>query len=244
MAGRAAWETRVAALLEARSLLLAAVSLGAVVFVGIASRTGNDDAAEAVATVLVGAGLLLAPVVTHGAVSSDLRSGVALLWLQKPVNAVRFYLTRGLDVVSLAVLLSVVLQGGAALLAALLTIPEVGHEVLRAMPLTVLFTCALATLVFAFSSWGTALDALLGFFVFYLSGLAVLDDGPLRMVTGWVGFPLEAVATLGRFFSTGDTASLWPSLARFTGFLAAWTCVAAIGIAFRTRSPLPHESSR
>jgi hypothetical protein len=194
--------------------------------------------------VLVGAGLLFAPVVAHGAVSNDFRSGVALLWLQKPVSAVHFYLRRGLDAVSLAVLLAFVLQGSAALLVALVTTPEIGREVIRAMPLTALFTLALTTLVFAFSSWGTTLDALLGFFVFYLSGLAALDDGLLGTMGAWVGFPLESVATLGRFLSAGPTDNVWPSLGRFLGFLAIWWVVAAAGIAFKARSPLPRDSSR
>jgi hypothetical protein len=240
---RSAWEARAAALLGRHVSLLGGVMIGAIAIVAVLARTHADRPA-AIPSFLLAAGILASVILAHGAVSSDLRSGVALLWLQKPVNPVRFYLRRGLDLLGLSIVVTSALCGSAALLASFIAGAENGRTVITGLPLTILFAVSATALVLAFSAWGTSLDALLAFFVFYASGMALAEPGALQGVLTWVGFPLESIATINRWFSMGDTENLALSIVRFLVFLASWLALACLGLFVTTRSPLPRESAR
>jgi hypothetical protein len=225
------------------------MSVGTLVIAGVVAHARGDEEA-AVPGVLAVVAALVPAIVAHGAVSTDLRSGVALLWLQKPVSPLRFYAIRALDVIGMSILMILALSGGSALLTALFASPEAAQSVLTAIPMLVLMALSVCVLVVAFSSWGTSLDALLAFFFFYLTVISMLEPDRFTEVMRWVGFPVEPTATIGRFFSTGGTAQLGGteelnrSVARFLTFLATWTAVAAAGVLVTTRSPLPRETAR
>jgi hypothetical protein len=244
MTGLAAWEARATALLGRQPVLVGGLVLGTLVTSAVVARTRAAAQPLAIPAILYVLAVLLPAVLAHGAVSADLRSGVALLWLQKPVDPLRFYLGRGLDVIVSSVLLLVALSGAAALLATWLADAEVGRLVINGIPMLVLVGTAVAVLVFAFSAWGTSLDALLAFFVFYVTGLLLVEQGLLHDVVTWVGFPVESTANIGRYFTTGRTVDLALSVARFTLFVSCWTSIAILGLLVTTRSPLPRESAR
>jgi hypothetical protein len=244
VSARLAWEARATALFRRHAVLLGGVVLGTLVIIAVVARSRGAERPAAIPGVLGLVAVLAPAILAHGAVSTDLRSGVALLWLQKPVDPIRFYLLRGLEVLGLSVVIVLTVSGAGALLATLLAGPETGHVVMTAIPLNILFAASTSVLAFAFSAWGTSLDALLAFFVFYFSGVALAEPGLLRDVLAWVGFPLESAATITRYFSLGETENLAWSLARVLVFLTTWTLLAGLGLLVTTRSPLPTESAR
>ena len=239
----APWAYRLTALLRAKAVLLGASAVGTLATVAYLSHW-RPESPRSVLTVLGFASFLVGSLVPHGTVAHELRSGVALLWLQKPVAPLGFYGRRGLEVVSLSVLLMLALVGASALLAALLAAPETGRTILSGSPTLVLLTISLSLLVFAFSAWGTSLDAFLAFFVFYSSALTGADGGLLGETVRWVGFPLEQVAAVGGLLQREVVEDVAVLLARLGCFLLFWGGLAALGIALTTRSPLPRESSR
>src|SRR5690606_20026721 len=103
-------------------------------------------------------GILAPLLLVHGIVAGELRSGVALLWLQKPVSPVRLYLGRAADAVGLAALLLAAFGGLLAALAAATGGPSLAADVLYNVPVAVLIGGCLGVTVYAFSAWGARLD--------------------------------------------------------------------------------------
>ena len=97
-------EQRWIALLRARGTLLGAVVLGGLGLSSLtASGVGTEPQPDSVFQVILYAAVLPSLILGQGMISGDLRSGVALLWLQKPVGPVRFFLRRGCEVTALSV---------------------------------------------------------------------------------------------------------------------------------------------
>jgi hypothetical protein len=240
--GTGRWEIRAFALLRARVWVVGSVWLATLVITGTLAW-GAPEVHEA-AEVLHMAAVLLPTLVCHGVVAGDLRSGVALLWLQKPVDPVRFYARRGLDVCALALVLQLALCGGAASLATLGSGAEAGRILLSATPMSLLWVVCIGVVVVSTSAWGTPLDVLVPFCLLYLTMLGLLDGGLLGDVMAWIGVPLEGIATLGRFFATGVAQEVGTSAIRLTRFLLVWASFGALGLFVTTRSPLPRESTR
>jgi hypothetical protein len=237
------WLTRAGALLRARALVLASLCLATTaIAAGLGFSLGAGQPSD-IPELLVVAAVLLPAVVCQGAVSNDLRSGVALLWLQKPVDPLRFYLGRGLDVCALSLSLTLALGGAAALLGALGSGAEAGRILLLTLPTTLLWAACLGAVVVGTSAWGTQLDGVMPFFVLYLSALGALDQGLLGEATSWIGVPLEAITMLGRFLATGVAPNPGASALRVARFLLVWLAIASLGLLLTTRSPLPRGAS-
>jgi hypothetical protein len=243
--GRAAgWEIRAVALLRARVFVVGTLCSATLLIAGALAWSLGDGQASEVPEVLLISAVLLPTVVCHGVVSGDLRSGVALLWLQKPVEPVRFYMRRGLDVCVLSLVLQLALCGAGALVATLGSGAGGGRLVLLATPMTLVWAICIGVVVVSASAWGTQLDGLVPLCLLYLTALGLLDQGLLGDLVAWIGVPLEAIATLGRGVAAGVGEGVGTSLARVARFLLLWVLFGVLGLLVTTRSPLPREVAR
>ncbi|HSR40584.1 MAG TPA: hypothetical protein VLL48_00390 [Longimicrobiales bacterium] len=194
----------------------------------------------------VGLGIFL----PGGVVSRDVRSGDALLWLQKPVSPTLFYLARFGESLWAHVLLVTSATGLAALLTAVGS-PNGGLEVLRLLPLLLLAGSLASCVTFAFSGLGTRLDTALSLLFLGLgTSVAALT---LAEPAGWglvgsvarvAAFPVDELATLQRWLMGGEALDLGASLGRIAGFGTVWLALATLLVHVRTRKPLPRDESR
>jgi hypothetical protein len=237
-----ALERRWIALIRSRLVLLGVAGLGSLateVVFGVALPA--DQRARAIGQIVMFGCALLVPILAHGMISADLRSGVAMLWLQKPVRPVAFYAQRGAEVTALAVALVLVLWGtGTALIAASVGL-DAARGVLASAPGAALLVVSVCALTFAFSAWGVPTDSLLALVGLVAGTLALAAGGPLVPVLEWIAVPVDPIMDLMRgrsAFPLGET--LW----RVGRFLVLWGLLGVAGLAVSTRSPLPKESAR
>lgn len=180
-----------------------------------------------------------------GGPASQIRSGGAMLWLQKPVHPVRFYLDRLVPRLFAAVLTALVLAAPTAVLLAVLGVEEATTQVFSTVPLLVMVALLLVALTHAVSGLGFhpegfwALLLLIG--LFWLRLRLAESDGVLAF--GWMEAPadflalpvdqMEAVAkaALGR-----PATDVFPSLLHVTANVAFWIGLGTAGVYFRTRS--------
>ena len=120
MRGFLDWESRAVALQRARWRLLAVTAVATLAMTWLfAAALVPEDRGRAIFQVLTFGSVLLPMIVGHGMIAGDLRSGVALLWLQKPVHPIPFFMRRALDVTLLGVTLVLALWGAGASFTAL-----------------------------------------------------------------------------------------------------------------------------
>jgi len=242
----AAAGVRVLALLRARRAILAVACVGQLAAVVALALGLGPGAADGARQTLAVAALIVPLLLTHGVVSAELRSGVAMLWLQKPVQPVRLYLVRWVEVALLALLVVLVLAGATALLMAALSTPGSARLVLEVTPTLLLLTLCISTLVFAFSGWGAHLDSLLavGFFFYFAILTLRFRDGWLAQATSWVAFPMDGIRVLGVAVIGDTNGGLATALFEVGRFLALWVAVGSVGVAVKARSPLARDTTR
>ena len=177
-----------------------------------------------------------------GVVSGDLRTGVARLWLQKPVDPVAFYLCRFVErfLVSLAAAL---LALGAIRLAtaALGESDEVGLLLAR-LP----YVLVLACVTFGFSSWISRGSTLVA--IGFLSAGAVAQQVALPDLLGrpwnWLFEAiLVPIPAMGEFrdFLVGVSDAVWIPVAQILAYSIGWTALGALGVWYTVnKGRLPH----
>ena len=250
----AAAEARARARLRARTGVLGAAAAAHTVAVVAFAATLGAEAGSAVTDLVLVGGVALALVLTSGVVSGELRSGVALLWLQKPVSPLRFYLARWSEAAALVLLCGLAVSGWSALVTLGLAGPDAGREVLVAAPGVLVLALCLAAVVFACSGWGAHPDVVLAIvLVLYLVWLdvgaargwgAAAGWEPARTVVGWAALPIDELERLSDFFAGHGTAGAADAAAETIGHLLFWVAVGCAGTAVTTRSPLPREQAR
>jgi hypothetical protein len=237
-----ALERRWFALIRSRLTLLGVAGLGslAAAFV-FALALPEDQRLEAIGQVVMFGCALVVPILAHGMISADLRSGVAMLWLQKPVRPLGFYASRGAEVTALAVVTVLALWGtGSALIAASVGL-DAARGVLASAPGAVLLVVCICALTFAFSSWGVPTDSLFALVVFVAGTLSLAAGGPLVPALEWLAVPVDPIMDL---MSGRSAVPLWETFWRVARFLGLWVAVGVAGLALSTRSPLPNDSAR
>jgi hypothetical protein len=194
--------------------------------------------------VIAFAAALVPLILGHGIVSDDLRTGVAMLWLQKPVRPVRFFALRACEVTALAVAVALAFWGtGAGLIAAAVG-PAPARELLAATPGVVVLVICISTLTFAFSAWGTRADSLLVLAFLFASTYSLVLGGAGTAALEWVALPVEAIGVFARSLGGATLPDLSDALLEVGRFLLLWALVGVGGLVVSTRSPLPREIAR
>jgi hypothetical protein len=238
-------EARAVALLRARWRLLAVTAGASLCTAAVfAVALEREDRLDAIAEALAVAELLLPLIVAHGMISGDFRSGVALLWLQKPISPLLFYVRRALEVTLLGVALMLALWGvGTSIAAASLGL-DAGRQMLSAAPTGILFVLGVSAILFGFSAWGVQADTLLTAAFVVASTFSLLAGGILAEMLVWVALPVDAIGTLGGVLTGEDTEGARAAALHFARFLGMWAGIGCAGLLYSTRSPLPKEASR
>jgi hypothetical protein len=238
-------EVRALALLRSRVKLL---GLAALACLGTASVLAcvleGDERQESVLEVLAFGGILLPLIAGHGMISGDLRSGVAMLWLQKPVSPVLHFVRRALEVTALGAVLVMAFWGvGSAITAACAGVAA-GRELLSAAPAMLLLSVCLCAILFGFSAWGIQTDTLFVAAFFFASTLSLLAGGRLAELLGWLALPVEALGTVAEVLGGERREHVGQAFLLLARFLAVWVGIGVAGLVVSTRSPLPREVSR
>lgn len=190
---------------------------------------------------LVGASLNLlsgafAIILTSGIVSRDLTRGMMPVWLQKPVDPVRFYLARMAEAVVAWTLLSL-----AAILATRGVTGWLGWsapvELTTAIPRIWLTSLAISAIAFGVSPWlpkgGTVTAVAVA-----LAGIVIEQDLAIRgaeIGTVWpvllrlVILPSTALESVAAFVA-GRSDAIWGPLAHIALYVAAWVAFGALGV--------------
>ncbi len=166
-----------------------------------------------------------------GVVSGDFRTGVARLWLQKPVDPVRFYLCGFCERLLVALACALLALGAIRLgTAALGESGEVG-SLLAPLP----YVLVLACLTFGFSSWISRGSTLVA--IGFLSVGAVATQMALPDLLGrpwnWlfeaILVPIPAIREF-RAFLVGVSDAFWIPLAQILAYSIGWTALGALGV--------------
>lgn len=240
-----AWAPAGRALLrERRRGLLGLVLLLGAASVLMAFRSGSWQAERVVGGILVLAAFAPGPLLVGGLVSDDLRGGAVLLWLQKPVSPLAFYLNRLALALSVAVAVVVVLlaSGWAALV---LAGEPKSAELLRLAPFLVPCTLLTGLVTFTFSALGSPRDGALTFLYLLLavpgglmlelapaSGVSLLVDAPAWLVL----FPLNELQLLQIWVVDGG-AGPWSALLRVAVYGTAWLGAGILAARASVRRP-------
>jgi hypothetical protein len=238
-------ERRWISLLRSRRTLLGVVVLGGLAvsgILGVAVPPGLR--AESVFQVTAYAAVLVPLILGQGMISADLRSGVSLLWLQKPVDPVLFYFRRACEVTALSVALALAVWGAGACVLVASAGPEPARELLSAAPGLVLIVVCVSALTFAFSSWGTPADGLLVVVFFFASTFSLLIGGRVTAALEWIALPVEAIGAFARGVTGEPAADLGGAALEVGRFLLVWGLVGGAGLEVSTRSPLPRDAAR
>jgi hypothetical protein len=238
----AGWSTRTLAHLRAKRL-------GVLGCVGIAlglslmpafSEKGLGEAREIAASVI----LLLPLVLGSGLVSEDLRSGVALLWLQKPAKALGFYSRRWIEVTVLTLVLAELLRTAMLTSQIVFSPGEAEVSFLRAAVSPLPMLLMLSVVLFVFSSWGLRHDGMTALLAVYVSAMIPASDIALAESLRWALIPLNELGAVtqliqGRYPGVPEHPILISS-----AFFAVCLLLAAVGVVVTTRSPIPKELAR
>ena len=170
-------------------------------------------------------------ILVSGVVSGDFRSGMARLWLQKPIDPVRFHLSRFLEGLLVSLVLALFALGATRLgTVALGESGEVG-SLLAPLP----YVLVLACLTFGFSSWISRGSTLVA--IGFLSVGAVATQMALPDLLGrpwnWLFeallVPIPAIREF-RDFLVGVSDAFWIPLARILAYSIGWTALGALGV--------------
>jgi hypothetical protein len=179
-------------------------------------------------------------------ISDDLRSGVATLWLQKPVRPVVFYAMRGIEVSFVALLLVAVLCGAAAILLFVVGATEVARSVLGSAPILLLSSLWLCAMVFAFSGWRVPLDSLVVVVFCFASLFWILvrfEPGPDPARLPWFLPPLDDLGTLADAIRGDPVHGVGRAILMSARFLLLWGLIGLAGLSVTTRAPFPRDAS-
>lgn len=240
---RIAGEIRAA--LRPRATVLGVLVGGSLLASGLLAFGPGDPALalDGALAILLLEGVGLALLLTEGIVVRDVRRGRAVLWLQKPVSPVGFYLARFLR----ALLLLVGLAGAMTCAVAAFFLVGRGEAspVLEVLPVALLLAVTLATLTFGLSAWRLHPDVLMALaFVFLttpLAAMATVSPGAFRgaaPVLRLLAPPTDAIVAVGGVWMEGP-APTPEEVGRVAGYLAAWLAVAVVGLVRTTRAPFP-----
>lgn len=235
-----------ALLRERRRALVGIVLLLAAASLLMALRSGSRDPQRLVGGTLILVAFALGPILVGGVVSDDLRSGRILLWLQKPVRPLRFYLGRlalalGTGVGAILVLL----LGGVLILAA--TEAPAPFDLLRMAPFLTGCTILAGLVTFAFSGLGSPRDGTLTFLYLLLAvpgGLMLElagDPGGLPVrASAWIAlFPLNELQLLHRWMLDGGPELPGSALLRVVIYTLVWLGMGIMATWRSLRRPFP-----
>ena len=221
-----------------RNRTLLVVVTGAVLVGGALVAVDETDRSGTILAMTVGWGPLVAGLLTmSGIVSSELESGLVVMWFQKPGTLVRPYFVRYLIgqalLATFAVLLAAV-AGGIGAAAGLLP----AARVLRLPLMAAAVALIPAAMVFALSSWGVRRDASIAV-ILMVSSLAVaaalaFDQSLMARAVRSVVFPLDAIEALSGASPVTHTLG-WP-LAVVVGQIVAWSALGAVGLRHTERA--------
>jgi hypothetical protein len=238
-------EQRAIALLRSRAILVgvtAAASLAMAAAFGFALHP--DDRREAMYQVLGYGAFLMPLLVGHGMISGDLRSGVAMLWLQKPVRPVLFFQVRALEVSALSLALVAAVLGGGASIVALAAGLGAARELLSSVPSALLAATCLCALLFGFSGWGARTDSLFVVVFVVATALWMATGQPVSDLVAWIALPVDALSAVGSFLAGRPEEDVGKSALLVGRFLVLWAAIGTVGLLVTTWSPLPKEASR
>ena len=223
-------QIRIAILLRSRSGPLCILALATAATAALGLRSGSLEGAATGLLVVVGVPLVLTTV------GADLRNRVVLLWVQKPVNPVQFYLARFLEGALASVSLSLLIIG-VSIGVLLHTGWEPAVHPLRAVVAFALVAFVVASMGFGFCvtiprGGRLATVALLGV-TLAREALVGPDPSavdwhsslPVRMLL----FPIAALADLATAEGMAPELLLG-HLARVFCYAAAWIGIGALGI--------------
>ena len=240
-------ELRALALLRSRLVPLAAAALGEVLTAAALALALGPESGEAAGDLLLASALVVTLVLLHGVVVADVRSGVVLLWLQKPVSPVRYYLSRAAEVTACALVLVVALALATWLVVLALAGAPAARALVLVTPTGLLWSVSLAPVVFACSAWGAHPDTLLGgVFFFYFTWVAseLGGVGGWKEVGAWSGAPLEDIAALGAALSGAPVGGVAGAALAVARYVLLWTAAGTLGLVVTLRSPLPGDVAR
>lgn len=230
--------------LEGHSSLVAALGAALLLAAALAAIDPDSETSLYILAYTLGAGAPLTGIIfMEGVVSRDLETGVALLWLQKPVRPWVYYLERFIESL-LGALLVVLAFSAAAAAIVVARNPDVADRALSVIALFLLATLLSGCVTFGFSGLGLRRDwgATIVFFLGALTPFALHVLDPERTASWWRWArtllpPYEAWLTLSSYF-VGKTAPGAPgALAWYLGYCAAWVALGALATAWATRSP-------
>lgn len=175
---------------------------------------------------------IFAPLVVIGSFRQRMAGGAAL-WLQRPVEPLRFHFARFLEVALVAVA-SAVLFRGAAVAVGLAAGWEPEAHPLQPLPVDALRAVAMVVAGFGLSCWWGKHGRLatLAYIALFLAGTWVADahEEPWAQVVRAVSLPSSASLQEAVWFLAGDPGTGGRAMVRFLAYVAAWLGVGAAGI--------------
>ena len=186
--------------------------------------------------------LVLPLIFASGGVSVDFRSGMARLWLQKPIDPMRFYLSRFSEGFLVSLVCALLALGATRLGTAALGQPDEISQLLGYLP----YVLTVACVVFGFSSWiarGSTLVAI-GFLGASAAarGMGVTDllGRPWNWLFDAILVPIPAVRGF-RDFVVGTSDAFWIPSAQILAYGIGWTALGALGVWYTVnKGRLPH----
>ena len=177
-----------------------------------------------------------------GVVSGDFRTGVARLWLQKPVDPVAFYLCRFVERFLVSLACALLALAAIRLAAAVLGESNEVGLLLARLP----YVLVLACVTFGFSSWISRGSTLVA--IGFLSAGAVAQQAALPDLLGrpwnWlfeaILVPIPAMREF-RDFLIGVSDAVWIPVAQILAYGIGWTALGALGVWYTVnKGRLPH----
>ena len=186
--------------------------------------------------------LALPLIFASGVVSGDFRSGMTRLWLQKPIEPVRFYLSRFLEVLLVSMVFALLALGATRLGTAALGEPAETGRLLGYLPYVPVFACV----VFGFSCWMSRGSTLVA--IGFLSAGAMANEMAFVDLLGrpwnWlfeaILVPIPAMRGF-RDFVAGVSDAFWIPSAQILAYSIGWTALGALGVWYAVnRGRLPN----
>lgn len=181
-------------------------------------------------------------ILVSGVVSVDLRSGMGRLWLQKPVDPVRFYLFRFAEGLFVSLVCTILALGATRLGTAALGQPDETSQLLGYLP----YVLVLACLTFGFSSWISRGSTLVAIGYLSMGALAIQMALPDLLGRPWnwlfdaILVPIPAIRDF-RDFLVGVSDAVWIPLSQILAYSIGWTALGALGVWYAVnKGKLPH----
>ena len=226
------WSRRVILLVRSRVKALTLTVLAIGIF-HLANLVSGEPTllAESFRDIFLFLCLALPLVFASGVVSGDYRSGMARLWLQKPIDPVRFYLSRFSERFLVSLVCALLALGATRLGTAALGQPDETGRLLGYLPYVLIFACV----VFGFSCWISRGSMLVA--IGFLSAGAVAQQMALPDLLGqpwnWlfdaIVVPIPALREF-RDFLVGASDAVWIPLAQILAYSIGWTALGALGV--------------